>query len=640
MADQKYDNLSGGIGDIGDILHNQGVSDLSWLAVDEATYRASEALPKQNLDTIPELQKALVREEGDDVPHLIPLKPHVIVNRNPLDYQHHSVDMSVPIKNRVARYVLSGKEPADIRDRVLLEFSESDVRNASSHISEVMSERGVLGTVYVDSSYFPNCDQLSGDDKKLITACSKRSLLLVSKPDCSGCVHNRDGRCASMKMPLVASVNYGPELALNLSSRLASENRILRNPIQDDPESWKLAIKTAFLQSPSFKNPDGVRTVHTQQPKPQKLVTSSEVKSFLSRVEVKEETLSPSYIKFARRMMEGHDDRQLLLSSGDPDLVRLASEYGLLGHSWIDLDALGSCKKGLGFLNRSDSDIAPDFFIRRSSSCPYCRDASDGACCRISSVSKIVPFAPPYDKRSLASALLRAVRRGSIDNSSASKAIRTASDGSDWKSLTAQANLYSPVPVSTSEYAGIRNVAWFGPEVRPHHEMDEQEVRKTISSLMNQGMSGPALQEMILNRYSTEDLAPFPGLGKRLASEDGIQGFYYIDPTAYNDYGSGCSEGSSKFRKRGAPHIMASDRCTGCTLQTHPGWCSKYAKTMIRSVPSTVRSAAKRSLPVVQSAFVENPVDKYELASSLAFDGFAEKRSIVDISLHERSIDK
>ena len=41
---------------------NQGVSDLSWLAVDEADYRAAEVLPKQNLDIIPEFQKALISD--------------------------------------------------------------------------------------------------------------------------------------------------------------------------------------------------------------------------------------------------------------------------------------------------------------------------------------------------------------------------------------------------------------------------------------------------------------------------------------------------------------------------------------------------------------------------------------------------
>lgn len=75
------------LGDIDDILHNQGISDYSWLNVDVDEYRKFEALPRQNLDMIPELTRALVHDDRDPrVPQMIPLKPHVIVNSNPLEH--------------------------------------------------------------------------------------------------------------------------------------------------------------------------------------------------------------------------------------------------------------------------------------------------------------------------------------------------------------------------------------------------------------------------------------------------------------------------------------------------------------------------------------------------------------------------
>ena len=52
----KADGFNSGLGDIDHILCNQGVSDLSWLAIDEEDYRAHETLPKQNLDIIPAVQ--------------------------------------------------------------------------------------------------------------------------------------------------------------------------------------------------------------------------------------------------------------------------------------------------------------------------------------------------------------------------------------------------------------------------------------------------------------------------------------------------------------------------------------------------------------------------------------------------------
>jgi hypothetical protein len=170
-------------------------------------------------------------------------------------------------------------------------------------------------------------------------------------------------------------------------------------------------------------------------------------------------------------------------------------------------------------------------------------------------------------------------------------------------------------------------------------EMDEDEVRRTVSGIMNHGASGEVLKKAILSRYSRRDLEAFPDLGRRLASEDGVQGHYYIDPTAYLDYGAGCSEGSSKFRKLGAPNVMASSKCTGCVLQTHPGWCSKYAKDMIRNVPDEVRTASRRRLPVVKSAPVEDPVERYGLASSMTVDSLRPKHALPEISMDMGNVD-
>jgi hypothetical protein len=152
--------------------------------------------------------------------------------------------------------------------------------------------------------------------------------------------------------------------------------------------------------------------------------------------------------------------------------------------------------------------------------------------------------------------------------------------------------------------------------------MDPEEVRRTISHMMNSGLSGRALQVALLKRYSREDLQQVPEVGHRAAKDDGVQGVFFIDPTAYRDYGKGCNDGAKTFRKRGAPHILAADNCTGCMLQTAPGWCSKYSKSLIRQVPTQVRQAAvsaRRQLPVIQSP-VENPVEKFELSSELVVD--------------------
>lgn len=643
MAEKKIELDRGGVGDLTSILHNQGVADLSWLAVDEEAYRAAEALPKQNLDMIPELQKALTIPEGEDVPHLIPFKPHVIVNRNPVDSpQLSSVDMTNPIRNRVARLIMEGLTPSQIQEKTLLEFSEADVRRAGHAIASVMSERGILGNVYLNSEHFPDCHRQTKEDKKVVASCAKRALFVLSKPSCGGCIHNSNGRCASFQKRLVDNIPYGPKLAANYIEQFLLEKRGFETPGTSNPAEWKEAVRTAFLRTPRTFNPDGIQTIWTTQPVKKHVATAEEVQSFLERDRSSTETvLSLAYVKYARRMMDGKDDREFLVASGDPELVALSKEYGLLGHTWFDMDAAGGCKKVASVLLSDSPPASPDFLIRRSSTCSNCHCMSDGACSKLSESFKIISSSPSYDKRTLASALLRAVKQGRTSNDKAKTAISSVRVGADFRSLTIQANLYSapesPVQIASglSMWAGSTNL-------NVKAEMDGDEIRRVVSHAMNTGLSGRALQEHILKRYTKDDLSSFPELGKRFASEDGVQGSYFIDPTAYTDYGHGCDKGAKHFRKQGAPNVFASDKCTGCSLQTHPGWCSKYAKNLIRQVPDDVRAsvlASKRRLPVISRAPVEDPVSKYGLATSLSFDIPGSRPKSVDISVSTRTVD-
>lgn len=158
--------------------------------------------------------------------------------------------------------------------------------------------------------------------------------------------------------------------------------------------------------------------------------------------------------------------------------------------------------------------------------------------------------------------------------------------------------------------------------------------------MMNSGLSGRRLVSAVLGRYSRSDLSQVPQVGASLAADDGVQGSYFIDPTAYPDYGRGCSTGAESLRRRRVPHVLAGSSCTGCRYQTHPGWCSKYAKNLIRQVPDSVRAEAaeRRRLPVVSDrAPVENPVEKYELSSDFVLDPRPAPRAAPDVSLPARS---
>lgn len=646
MADRKID-MNRGLGDIDSILHNQGVADLSWLAVDEADYRAAEALPKQNLDIIPELQRALSMDGESDrdgaVPQLIPMRPHTVVNRNPLESQAKA-DLTAPIRNRVARLVMAGVPNQDILGRLRLEFASDDIRAAADAIRDVLADRGLLGNVYVDASHFPNAAS-DPEEKRLARTLGKNAMFVIG--GCggkNGCNCHETGMCSTFgSKRVVSEVPYGANVASYYAPRLIVEKRPLEmGDPDDDGAAWKRRLQAAFLKSPLASMPDGVKTVHTQQPRPAPApVSVDDVRAFVERRRASDPLPSPEYVRYARRMQSGHDDRAFLTASTDPSLRALAAEYGLLGHTYVDVDVAGGCRQALALVR--ERGLSPDFVVRRSSSCSGCGGAPDGACDHLCRTASMVGSKPQVDRAAFGRALKRAADQGRMSLERARTAAARAAAEADWPRLTALVNLYSPAEAPaaspSAEYSGIRLHAHNGDpgrhDVAAAREMDPDEVRRSLSHLMNTGLSGRELQAAILQRYSVDDLRQVPEVGRTASVDDGVQGRYFVDPTAYLDYGRGCHEGSAHFRKRGAPYVLASSGCNGCTLQTAPGWCSKYAKGLIRQVPTEVRervASAKRALPVIQSAPVTNPVEEYELRSELAVDSSAPFKDVrVDI---------
>lgn len=643
MSKRLPDLHSSGIGNLDDILHNQSVSDLSWLSVNEDDYRASEALPKQNLDIIPELQNAL-RHDGDErVPSLIPLRPHTIVNENPLDKPGAGLRTSADlIRNRVAKYLMAGVKTKEIANKLRSEFSTEDMVAASESVRPVLDEAGLLGNVYVDSLHFPRCAQ-EGADRKFVATAAKRALFVLAKDECAGCVHNRDGACASFKKRIVDEVPYTTRTLAHYAVSLSSEKRLESFRVSSSMTDGdrRQILKSSFLRTPVESRGEPVQTIqHHPKPAPVR-VTASDVNSFWERrlaVSGSEEMPGPLYLKGAKQIMLGTADFPTLSSSSNPEVRKLAREYGILGHTYLDMDAMGGCRPTLDLVR--SRNLSPDFVLRRASSCPMCMGTSDGACAELASVSPIVASRPEPSRTAFVSAMRRALRHGRLSDVQVASATEKAPESSNWATLTAQANLFQPeAPTETRVYDGPRESFHHG---SPGGEleiatMDPEEVRRSISHMMNTGLAGRQLQAAVLSRYSRQDLAQVPEVGLQLGKEDGVQGAYFIDPTAYADYGRGCTVGAQQFRKRGAPYVLAGSSCTGCSLQTAPGWCSKYSKSLIRNVPTEVRTATRerRALQMLKPPplVVENPVEAFQLSSELEVDLNGSKSKPVEITI-------
>jgi hypothetical protein len=660
MTSKNETDMNAGLGDISGVFKNQSVSDLSWLQVDEEEYRKNEALPKQNLDIVPDLQKALSMDE-DGVPSATLMRPHVVVNRNPLE--HHaasSSDVTKAIEIRTSRLVASSVDKREVLGKLSLEFSVPDLRIASHSIKKILSESGLIGNVYIDSSAFPRCAS-SKDEQKFAISSGKNALFVLSSDKCTGCLKNQGGCCSALgNKQIVDEVPYGSKLSAHYAVKLASEGRPLTLPSKGEVGKfdWKRSLQASFVSQVSTTNPDGVLQARRYNKKMSSLITEKDIEDFVSQKElasVQPKAPSPEFLKYSRRMMEGHDDLSYLASSLDKELSSLAGEYGVLGHSYVDVDAFGSCKIALDFINskndafsRSRNDgvgIVPDYVIRRSSSCPHCKDVDGGPCHSISQVARILPSKVSLDRKAFASSLIRAVGRLALSKDKALNAVRVANSrkSNNWDRLVPMVNLLKASETTNvvSSTAGlVRSYALSN--VSGSESIDGRELKNTVSHMMNTGLYGSRLKSAIVTRYAASELKNFPEVGSFIKQNSGVQGNFFIDPTAYVDYGSGCAIGSQSFRKRGAKSILAGDKCTGCMLQTHPGWCSKYAKDILKSIPDEFRQISDESAEasrVEVSTDTSNPVEQFGLASEEITIEPIKSPTTVDFSFSEPSIE-
>jgi len=651
MASRVPDEFESGIGDITEVMSNQGVSDLSWLNVNEEDYRALEALPKQNLDMIPELQSALSWDGKDPrVPEINPMRPHTMVNRNPLDRPEATLRSNSSVTNRLAAYVVAGLPDQVIASRLRSEFSPEQLSASHAEAAEILAEKGLLGNVYVDAKHFPRCAQ-EGPHRDFVAKTAKRALFVLAKEACGGCVCNKSGSCSSFKKRLTTEVPYDRKTAAAYLPQLASENRLVPGAVQSivaagsTPETIRGVLREAFLRPVATTPLEAPQTIQQRAiPKP-KPVTDADVAAFRDRQAASVCDPMPGSMArvVAKRMMQGRYDVASIVASSDAEVRGLSREHGILGHTFVDADCLGGVRETLAFVKKMASP--PDFVLLRA---PSPADQASPELAELSRLSAVVRQRPALTVENFSRALGRAVAAGRITSEQAASAAQrvAATPFSDWAPAIAHVNL-------TEAPAQLRHVDYqTAPKVALHHgtttgeaaaaQMDPEEVRKTISHLMNTGLQGRKLQSAVLRRYARSDLAQVPSVGAQLAKDDGVQGSYFIDPTAYRDYGRGCQTASDNFRKlNSVPNVLASSGCTGCRLQTHPGWCSKLAKTLIRQVPEEVRLevAERRRLPVVQaSAPVRNPVAEFELTADLPVEIAAPRVAKGEISLSGQSV--
>jgi hypothetical protein len=159
-------------------------------------------------------------------------------------------------------------------------------------------------------------------------------------------------------------------------------------------------------------------------------------------------------------------------------------------------------------------------------------------------------------------------------------------------------------------------------------DLAKREILKVARQYLNEGLYGEDLGRALMARFDQRDLAASTADLRQVLAEQGLQGIFYVDPAAYDDYGQGCKTAQRKHRSRTAvEYAKYGDKCASCVHQTMPGHCSVLNKKLARDIPYVDRvaqqqavlasgRAAQISLESLVNAGAQNILQEFQLTGS------------------------
>jgi hypothetical protein len=250
------------LGDISGFLQDGNVSNLDWLDVDEAEYRKTETLPKQNLDIAPDLQAVWDREDGSGA-KLVPNRAQEPRTVGDLSAQHGLLRAKPEDIRKVARLTLMQSDNlARFQDALVKRFDIDSLRVARTVLASTLAERGLLGRLYIDASDFPTCASGASQPIDFVKRYASDAKFVLAKTACSGCVHSHGNptggqNCAVFHKEIKVEVPFTPALAEQVEKAQTAKGKQLVATSQDLRERIRLAMLApdAEFQSAALPRP-------------------------------------------------------------------------------------------------------------------------------------------------------------------------------------------------------------------------------------------------------------------------------------------------------------------------------------------------------------------------------------------------
>jgi hypothetical protein len=601
------------LGDLTDFLkEGSAISDLDWLDVDAKAYRALDTLPKQNLDIAPDLE-ALWRHKDEPASNFVPNTGAPKTMGDLSEVHGRLAMMSIPSDLvRTARLaIMQTVDPLKIRSILASRYDGTALQNAKTALSEVFAERGLLGRYYVASQDFPDCNRGSREASDFVRRYASEAKFVIAKTACSDCSHRRvtngTSHCGVFHKQIQMDIPYSDGLAADVEMAQQAKGMAF----QASAGSPRERIQRAFLAStPSagaqFSGQHQYVPAQAPVNTPQVLIAASNLtkkRDQEDRQKVAAVKARPIIAFLRKEMLKGRTESELAhglrLAFDLRDLEATKSEWGplfkeagLFGAVYLTQGSFDDCREGSDFISRHASKVRA---VVAGEKCKGCIYNKVGRC--LMYARKLVATATELYTNETVQAI--------VDEQRIAGKLPQEASRMKWGSTPVEAlkNIHNaasmPVASITQQtQRGLIETAFYGSSHQvTAGELTKRNILKKAAEYLNEGLYGPDLLTALRKTFDPRAiLATGPELRAVLA-EQGLQGFKYIDPSVYDDYGKGCQRAASLHRSRGAvKYAKVGDKCSSCVHQTRIGHCSVLNKQLVVEPPYIDKLAEQRAM--------------------------------------------
>jgi hypothetical protein len=599
------------LGDLSDFLKEGAVSNLDWVNVNERDYREMDTLPKQNLDFAPELEAQWSHEGKDPGVYFVPNRDMAGYPKDPRVPLAPSTmgDLSQlhgPLSSVVtaARQTLMQTDNVSRwQEALLARFDRQTLSNAKTALAEVLGERGLLGRFYVNAADFPAC-ATSKAASEFVRRFAAGAKFVQAKSDCESCTHRmargNASHCAVFHKQIVQELPLTDEMASRVEAEQAARGVTVKATSDALPVD---RIRTAYLQTP-------VRTASqafSGQTNSGALIPAERLLRKVANVdqqqaEVDSHKSLPVVAMVRRELLKGRSASEIqhgLRLAFDPRDLKASAKYwvplfkeaGLYGTIYSTQDSFDDCRTGADFLSKHSSSVRA---IVAGDKCSNCIFAKVNSCMLYG--RKLVAKAEDLYTDQVVSAVLDEHRMaGRISSTAANQ---------KWGSTPKESLQTLHRVATTLEKTADENTrlsiqqAFHGDSAQQTTtELTRRAIIKQAKKYLNEGLYGQDLEKAMRSGFDPRDLTAAAADLKLVLAEQGLQGIYYIDPTAYDDYGKGCKEAQRLHRSRQAvKYAKVGSKCTTCVHQTQPGLCSVLNKKLAFEIPYENKVAQQQAV--------------------------------------------